>query len=575
MGAFGKHPQLTFVNGSTTEPIDADNLNEMERVHELTDNELARSASKNFSKYKEYFFNRNCKQIEAFQDSTDWTAEASSSVADDNTHKFIGNNSVKLSETDASASYVSMNRSISSMDLTKFNDDSASGTDDCIACSLYVSDYTKLNTFVIMLGTDISNYYWIAYVGFADNNFTGVFSPKSDYEAVGSPDWAAITYIRIRWYSNAGASGEYISPQILSLFRADPDYANYYNPFQRYMGSITGWQSHYSISTDAFFLVYDPVKGDIGCIMGTWYEQSYNQAELRLLRDVISFICEIEVVCKTDDEGPSITWWYSSSNYLTAYVESNRIYIKEVIGGSPTTSYIDFDGNLYEHQTYNFLVEKDGDTFRAIIYKNGESTKVLEYETTINSEYDGDVYIGHEGTVGPGLITDFKFSYTELIKQNLWDRPVLVYKNEDQSTSSSTTVSDDDELYIFLPPNSVIELEAYILYNGTGTADDMKVAWSSTGDITSIHDGRIVFAAASTLTAYTDVPIYINNVGLTTQLTIGCMASGDMCYRDKILIKTGLTGGFLQFRWSKNANSGETLTVKAGSYIKATKLNVK
>lgn len=569
---FGKHPQLTFVNGSATEPIDADNLNEMERMHEIVDNELARSASKDFSKYKEYFFNRNCKQIESFQDNTDWTAGASTTLSDDTSNTFLGSASVKCAENDNTASYVSMYQTVAAIDLTKFNDGSASSVYDCIALTFYISDYTKLNTISIHLGTDATNYYGVSYSSFSNDGWTTVFPMKDDFSSVGSPDWSSITYIRIRWYSENSASGEYISPQVMSLYRKDPLYGTqYYNPFQNYKGSITGWDYNYIISVDAFLLVYDPLKCELGCIMGTWYEQNYNNRSLRVLEDIISFTSEIEVICKRDDEGPSITWWYSNNYYLMAYVESNRLYIKEVVGGSPTTSYVDLDTNLYYNQRYNMYVEKHGDTFRAIMKKNGESTKVLEYETTINSEYDGDVYIGHEGIFGPGLITDFKFTYTENFDQKNWDMPQVKIKQVDEVVNNSTTFQDDNELYIWLSPNSLFEIEMYLIVDATNDTPDIQFQWDATN--LTIESAR--FPLGPDLGSTTGYNTNIR-MGAATQFTsnvdMGVPATAWVVILDRFIVSSGNDGGFLFLQWAQDTAHASDTTVKAGSYLKATKV---
>lgn len=72
MSAFGTFTELTFVNG-TTPAINADNLNELERVLALTDEELTRSKTICFSDYAELLYNNNTKTIEDFVDFTEWT----------------------------------------------------------------------------------------------------------------------------------------------------------------------------------------------------------------------------------------------------------------------------------------------------------------------------------------------------------------------------------------------------------------------------------------------------------------------------------------------------------------------
>src|SRR3989304_8618899 len=122
MAEFGKFTELTFVNGAAP-PISASNLNEIERILEDTDNELSRSKDFKFDFYKEYFWQRNCKKIEDFQVTTGWTADgASTTVSADTTNFLIGIQSMKFLENDNTASWVGMYKTVTALDLSKFND---------------------------------------------------------------------------------------------------------------------------------------------------------------------------------------------------------------------------------------------------------------------------------------------------------------------------------------------------------------------------------------------------------------------------------------------------------------------
>lgn len=571
-GAFGKHSQLTFANGSYTVPIDEDNLNEIERMHEITDNFLARN-SIDFMKYKEYFFMKNCKQIETFQDNTDWTAEASTTLTDDSTNKFIGSNSVKIAENDATASYVGMYQTISSVDLTEFNDTSASGTSDCIALTFYISDYTKINTVTIRLGTDSSNYYYVVYGSFTKSGWITIYPMKSDFYSVGSPNWAAITWINIRWYSNSSASGEYISPQLLSLFRTMPGYSGYFNPCQLYSGSVTGWENKFFPADPPIVLYYDDNVCDYGIMSGNSYVDYYSQNTLRIFDDTISFISKFEFICKYAGEGPSVAWVYDASNFLEAYIEADQLCIRQHYGGGTSTTSVNLDNGLIYNERYEVHIEKYGDTFRAILFKDGEYQKVVEKETDINSEYDGDVYLGRSWADDNniGMITNFKISNTEIIKQDSFDSPKIIMKTINQD-DSSTTIGNDNELFCYLPPNGLFEVELMLAVDGTDASTDFKTDWEVTGIEAGQYYRYCLGPGSGSTSNYNSNAIEIQTHGFATDVNYGIVASGYSRINEKALCKTGITGGKVQIRHA--AQNAGTVTVEKGSYLKITKVHM-
>lgn len=577
MGEFGKFTQQTFVDDSYAVPIDEDNLNEIERICKITDTELQRSQTVDFKKYKNYYYNRNVKTIEKFQDNTDWTLSGSTTLSDDTTNKFLGLNSIKCLENDNSSSDVGMYRSISALDLTKFNDGTASDTGDFIVLSFLLSDYTKVNHITIQLGADSSNYFTLSSSSYITNDdyWRITYFKKSAFSTgAGSPVWSNIQYIKVTWNSTASAQNEYVSFQFMGMIRKEASDNNYPDNFQKYAGATSGWENQlYEFVTPHVFTI-DPIINKLGFINGNWITGS-SEIALHVYCSVISFIAQAEAYNKEANWGMCWTWYVDAINYINVYIESGNLKIHAKENNVSTYTTLALDNTLLYNERYQLFMEKDGDTVRSILKKDGENEKIVEYETSIDSNQDGCVYLGWFGVSGPDFVTDFVVTSTENFKQESWDKPKIVIKKTDENVSSSATMQADDELYMYLPPNKIFEISSKIIADSSSATPDIRVEYIVTGDYTQLT-GRFAIAPPTNITDVLDSNTkYGYWSGLNFDATHGIDGTGNESIIDEYFyISTGNSGCKVQMQWAQSTSNATATTVKAGSYLKATEVSL-
>lgn len=574
---FGDYTQKTFLNGSYVVPINDTNLNDISGKLEDVDNELSRSKSVNLKDYKNYFFNRNCKQIESFQDSTDWSiTDASTTLSDDVASNLVGEAAVKILENDNIASFIGIDQTISSINLATFNDGSVSSTEDCIFLLVYITDYTKFTGLGLRLGDDVSNNFAIVYnpsTALTRNGWHVFFPQKKDFTTNGSPaGWDDITYIYLYGYTVTSAQNEYMSFQLLMLYREDAENDGYYNPFQKYAGSITGFENKFDIIYDGWAFYYDPTIKDIGMMYLLPYIHSLNEKSLDVYHNINNFIVKLEGYCKHADEGLSITWYYDVDNYIECYIDSGALVLNVREAGTSNYQY-STSFTLSVNERFQLFFEKDGATLRSIIKKDGQKIDILEYETTIDTDTEACLYFGHFSTNGQTFITDFLISHTENSYLDSWDIPKIVVKKSDESIDTNAVTQNDNELFCKLPPNSIFEIELNIIAVSASSVPDIRIDYTYTNlDFTTL---RHVRGPATAITTTSDVPLRSSYFGMTTDISYGCVGtSNESIITEKFIVSTGINGGTIQLKWSQNVSDATPTIVEAGSYMKITKVKM-
>lgn len=571
MPDFGKFSELTFVNGSAP-AINATNLNEMQRVIKLSDTELARSDNKTAKFYKEYYYNANCKQVENFQDTTGWVADASTSVAADTTNFLMGTMGVKYTETDNTGGWIGMAKTVTALDLTYFNDGSSSDTSDHILFWFYISDKTKFSYVQFKLGTDASNNYsWLYYASSFKTGWNCVYSKKENANITGSPDWANIVYIRCDAITLNSAINEYITLQLCMLYRADPYTNIYYTPFQKLLNGNYDY-SEFSIVKDTIGLYYDPAIKDIG-IMGLDTDgTSGNESALHMHCGIINFIAKFELYCKDAGNGPSFTWKYDSNNYIEIYIASDTLYIYFYESGAGRGIGLSFDNALVYNERYQMIFEKEGTTVRATVLKDGEAVKYLEDDTTIDGAIEGCLYMGWKDAGYNGFMTNYEIGHKQ-ISIDSWDTDKLVIKNDNTNIENDDSLNDDPELFVYLPPNGIFEVEVALRVDGVNTGQDIKVNWDLTNTKELTYKSCI--GPGETITSVSLAEnMNVQWVTVETQSIYGVATSGLTFIKETAIVYTENNGGKIQIQHAQNTSSANTIIVKLGSYLKIKKIKV-
>jgi len=194
------------------------------------------------------------KEIEDFSNYTEWTiagSEIFNLVQDPFT-----TNSVYMTDIDDTESDIGMYKTIPSMDLTEFDDASASSTDDLIVFDVYVFDITYFTGLTIKLGDDNSNHYYYTVNPSTDfvNGWNQISVAKSAFTTAGSPSgWDDITYLRVEGYAlDLTAYNSYLAINYLQLVKAT-DFSNYAGLYFRQYNEIV-------TSTEAFNLIANSFK---------------------------------------------------------------------------------------------------------------------------------------------------------------------------------------------------------------------------------------------------------------------------------------------------------------------------
>jgi hypothetical protein len=145
---------------------------------------------------------------------------------------------------------------------------------------------------------------------------------------------------------------------------------------------------------------------------------------------------------------------------------------------------------------------------------------------------------------------------------NSWFVPLVAYKTANESVTSSTTLQNDDELFVSLAATAVYTLDMFILFDGSSTGD---IKW------------KFTFPAGVTfnlIDLHESTPTVNNNANMaifnqTETHALGCNGAGTFLpiFHTGIVTTTG-TAGTLQLQWAQNTSNATATRVIAGSYMR-------
>jgi len=577
MSKFGDFSKTTFVNG-TSPAINAINLNKNEDMLSAIDTELAYSQQFDFNYMKDYWLARNYKQISLMDDASNWTAENSTVSADTSNYQ-TSYSSIKVLEPDNTAGYVSMYRTITAIDLTKFqNGIDASTTADVIHLTLYISNIAKVQACQFKLGTDNSDNYYYVLSGLA-TGWNSVAVHKSAFSESGTPPaWSSITYIRCEWYSYASSQNAYITFDFLGMYRDDPDGSGWCGCFA--IKNADTWVNDYLSPYELTKLYFDPKFGCSGISVVDNFGID-SDISLRLYKTYLNFICDSTWYCTQQGEISKIRWYYDASNYIEVYISSGTAYMVLEESTGTTTESQALASTLTKGTKVNIKFEKNGTQARVIFRFGNQPTIALESETIITNA--GYFYLmARETATNYGFLADLKITHTQSNIQEIQRYPRLIFKQADESVTSSTALQDDNEFNFTLERNGVYEIEA-VLYATSGSATpDIKTLWVlgggsswKLGNISSIRAGigGGVDSTSSQASASTNISALPLGVYPTTPFVYGVQgASWSTAIIEKHIVNVGNITGTCKLQWAQNTSNGNAITLKGGSYVKITKL---
>jgi len=133
-------------------------------------------------------------------------------------------------------------------------------------------------------------------------------------------------------------------------------------------------------------------------------------------------------------------------------------------------------------------------------------------------------------------------------------------KPVDQSVTSSTTLINDNDLFLPINANDSMVIEGSLHTSAASTAPGIRVAWT------------IPAGASMAISSWCDLvsggnEIWVQNTS-STAISV-YVDAGDAEIHFWGIIITGSTAGNLQLQWAQNSSSGTAMTLKNKSFLKA------
>lgn len=144
--------------------------------------------------------------------------------------------------------------------------------------------------------------------------------------------------------------------------------------------------------------------------------------------------------------------------------------------------------------------------------------------------------------------------------------PVVKNKTADESLSSSSTMQNDNELFITLPVGVwrvEMQLRAATAVGGQG--GDIKTDWTNTGTM-SVAGARQCFGPQDS-NPESDLIKSYSTLSITQDITYN-LDSSHLAITETFILSVTVAGD-LQLRWAQDSSHGDQITVTAGSWILA------
>ena len=308
MSNFADYTEITYIDGDTP-AINATNLNKNEEALNNIMSELNYSKGFSFEYVKEYGYNRGMLDVEDFEDVSVWSSAGAATLSQEYAVVY-GASGIKCSESDNTGSRQGIYRSISSKDLTVFNNGDDAPANVYVCLLFYVSNDTLVNYLVVDIGTDSSNYYRFSSSNSSfSTGWTYRDMREDNFSVIGSPSWDNIGFLRFQFDTADNAQGEYVIFNKLFLVRRDGGYFSG-NPFYYDDGSGNFTEEPYIISDYGSIVSFDNKLNRLGnTIYGNYIYPNMNE----IFCTVNSFYFKGEAYSKISNYGMCIQWYIDSN----------------------------------------------------------------------------------------------------------------------------------------------------------------------------------------------------------------------------------------------------------------------
>jgi hypothetical protein len=579
--ALGGFTNITFID-TVAPAINAAALNSIYSAVDEIDDELAYSKRKfNLFDMKKEWLNRNTADGYTFSNLSEVSAESNCDASLDYDNVVHGATSLRMTKnTTADTNIFVRIEPTYAFDLDEYRNGGSSGTSDTLTFCMYISDISLLDgNFTIFFGQDSSNYYaWTIANTSLRTGWNFIYVQKSSLgSGTGSPSFNAIDWVQIQADTDTGYQNEYIS---LSFFNLQKEYDSEPNPTQQTDGAGTPtWTNYFDNLISDSAIMHDEYLDETGYMMA--YQASGSELyQMKLLFNEDKFIyynIKTKAFAKAGEDYTHTIYWDSgeSSDYVYTWVENGTFKLYD--SDSATTTSVALTNTIEVNGEYDLMLERVGDTLRAIFHNiSADELHVLEFETSLSAEY-GSIWFGKHDNNMCAFITDIKVNYArdiDLQKENK-NEVLMAVKESDETRSNTSTVANDDELYIKgLKADSLYKIETHLFVTGTSNNGDFKYDYGTTGTISSVSK-RIIHAGGTSATNMTNC----SNVKVTGHTSFGTDVSAGVdndingIYDSQIIrINKGFGQASIRLRWSQNTSHADSITLLAGSYMMLTRL---
>lgn len=145
-------------------------------------------------------------------------------------------------------------------------------------------------------------------------------------------------------------------------------------------------------------------------------------------------------------------------------------------------------------------------------------------------------------------------------------QPQSVVKTADESVTSSTTLQDDNHLFLVLEASATYIVEGGLYYDGVFNAGNLKLTWSLPASATIYWSPNA--PATGGAAAFASQAVTTGNLSIGTYGTGGSKTTASI----SALVATAGTAGNMQLRWAQDASNATATTIYAKSWLRAIRI---
>jgi hypothetical protein len=148
-------------------------------------------------------------------------------------------------------------------------------------------------------------------------------------------------------------------------------------------------------------------------------------------------------------------------------------------------------------------------------------------------------------------------------------KAIWVIKEQNEDRTSTVSLSNDQELFLFLEANSQYHIHCVIQFDGTINNDGIRTDWVVPADAVLTMLKRAVGPAA-TSTDRADTNVRLGAHAASTAVVYG-VDDGDLLWAtalEEFIVNT-VSAGTIQLRWAQQTSHADAASIRSGSYIRA------